>query len=240
MAIRPPCCSRVVTACSISAASCTPVIFSSTPRLGATASAPPPKCHVGGRLRMEQNEDASSPRADLLEQLQPLAPHRGFEIGESRGISAWPRQTLDEAAADRISNLHENDRDRAGFLLKRGEPGIALNQNDVRHRADQLRRVGSKAIDVAGDGARLDADVTTFRPPEPSQFLHERRDRFWTGLRGTQEHADPPHAIALLRAPRERPKQRRHRRRANEERDEIPPLHRNQYHRLPRRGARYR
>ena len=83
-------------------------------------------------------------------------------MGESRGIAAWPRQILDEAAADRIGNLHENDRDRAGYLLKRGEPGIALNQNDVRHQADQLCRVGSKALDVAGDGAILDADVTTF------------------------------------------------------------------------------
>jgi len=54
-----------------------------------------------------------------------------------------------------------------------------------------------------------------------------------------KKHADPPHAIALLCARRERPKQRS-RRRAAEERDEIPPLHRNQYHRLPRRGERYR
>src|SRR5262249_28662397 len=155
----------------------------------------PPKRHIRSRLRVKQGENASSPRADLLEQLQPLAPHRGFEIGESRGIAAWPRQTLDEAAADRIGNLHENDRDRAGYLLKRGEPRIALNQNDVWHQADQLCRVGSKALDVAGDGAILDVDVTTFCPPKLSQFLHERWYRFWTGLRGTQEHANPPRPL---------------------------------------------
>jgi hypothetical protein len=43
---------------------------------------------------------------------------------------AWPRQILDEAAADRIGNLHENDRDRTVYLLKRSERRIALNQND--------------------------------------------------------------------------------------------------------------
>jgi hypothetical protein len=62
-----------------------------------------------------------------------LLPIEDSKLVESRSIAAWPRQTLDEAAADRIGNLHENDRDRAGYLLKRGEPGIALNQNDVRH-----------------------------------------------------------------------------------------------------------
>jgi hypothetical protein len=36
-----------------------------------------------------------------------------------------------------------------------------------------------------------------------------------------QQHADPPHALALLRACRERPHRRR---RAADERDELAPL----------------
>jgi hypothetical protein len=84
-----------------------------------------------------------------------------------------------------------------------------------------LCRVGSKALDNPGDGTILDAHVTTFCPSKPSQFLRERRDWFGTALRGPQQHADPPHALALLRARRELPR----RRRAAEKRDELASFH---------------
>jgi hypothetical protein len=46
---------------------------------------------------------------------------------------------------------------------------------------------------------------------------------FWIVRRQMHQRANAPHALALLRARRERPKERRRGRRAAEQRDEIAP-----------------
>jgi len=40
---------------------------------------------------------------------------------KSSGIAAWPRQTIDEAGADRVDDLHEDDRHTAGCLSQLGD-----------------------------------------------------------------------------------------------------------------------
>src|SRR5262249_35482945 len=64
-------------------------------------------------------------------------------------------------------------------------------------------------------------------PDAPAQFLQALQQRGDVGLRNrivrrqAGEPADPPHALALLRARRERPR----RCRAAEQRDEVAPFH---------------
>jgi hypothetical protein len=65
------------------------------------------------RCRVEQHCDPGDARCNLLEQLQPLASHRGLHSDETGDVSSRLREARDEAAADRIGNERENDGDGA-------------------------------------------------------------------------------------------------------------------------------
>ena len=66
---------------------------------------------------------------DLFEYLQPLAPDRGLNVGESCDVSTWPRKACHESGANRIRNNHEHGGDRAGFALHRGRHGTGASKN---------------------------------------------------------------------------------------------------------------
>jgi len=99
---------------------------------------------------------------------------------------------------------------------------LECRQNDVRGERDQFRGKCAIALGVTCAPADVDADVATLRPPQLLQPLQKRRE---TDLpcrivrRDTQQHANAPHPLALLRPRRERP-----RRRATEKRDEVAPF----------------
>jgi len=128
---------------------------------------------------------------------------------------------------DRIGDLHEHDRDRAGGLLDDRQVGGGGGQDHLRRQSDQLRRVGPRQRGVARIPANIDAEIAAFHPSQLTHGLHERRH---VGLRqrlggGTvHQHADAPRR-AGLRARGERPKRRRRNRRAAEQRDELPSPH---------------
>src|SRR5262249_33154619 len=72
--------------------------------------------------------------------------------------------------------------------------------------------------------AIVNADVAGFRPSTLIEPLPECREAGFClriVLGEAHQHADPPHSVALLRARRERPR----RRRAAEQRDELPSPH---------------
>jgi hypothetical protein len=46
--------------------------------------------------------------------LEPLPAHRVFKIGNTREVSAWARQAIDEAGANRIGYSQKDNRDVAG------------------------------------------------------------------------------------------------------------------------------
>src|SRR5262245_15049875 len=57
-------------------------------------------------------EEKGSPvyaRRDLLEQLKPFPGQAVFKLYEAGCIAAGPRQAVDEAVADRVNALSEND-----------------------------------------------------------------------------------------------------------------------------------
>src|SRR4029077_1389481 len=54
---------------------------------------------------------------NLFQQLQPFPAQAVFEIRKPGGVSAWVRQTVDEAGANRIDDTYEHDWHRAGHLL---------------------------------------------------------------------------------------------------------------------------
>jgi hypothetical protein len=69
-------------------------------------------------------------RRNLLEQFQQLAGHRRLRNVETGDVAARPREARDEAAADRIGNVRENDGDGARLLQQRGRGGC-----DVRKKS---------------------------------------------------------------------------------------------------------
>jgi hypothetical protein len=103
-------------------------------------------------------------------------------------------------------------------LESNGRRGPACH-DDVGLEAHQLLREGSHPINVRAGPSKVDPHVASVGPAQARKRLRERRD---ASLRNgldfvvIHEHADAPHALALLRARHERP-----RRRAAESSDEV-------------------
>ena len=163
-------------------------------------------------------------RRDLLEQLQPFPADAVFEMHEPGGVAARPRQALDEAGADRIGDDREHDRHGAGRLQQRPHGRGAMGQDDVRRERGQFRRVSANLGGIGRGPAGVDAHVAADGPAQLRQPLQERPE---AGLkfrivRGCgQEHADAPHALGLLRARGERPRDCR----TAQSTEKFPPPH---------------
>jgi hypothetical protein len=162
---------------------------------------------------------------NLLKHLQQLPGHRILGHGEAGDIAAGARQAGDEAGADRIGNLRENDRDAAGLQQQRLQRQRGDDKNHIRIETHKLFRVGVDAPGVGAAPTKVDADVAAVGPTQLLQRLPERRDiglHFRIALDERVEQANPAHALALLRADRKRPRSSR----AAEQRDELASSHR--------------
>src|SRR5262245_38328732 len=71
---------------------------------------------VWRRHWIEHDGGPSDTWRNLLKQLHPLARQCGLNTGEASDVAAWPRKARDKAAADRIGNSRENDRNGARLL----------------------------------------------------------------------------------------------------------------------------
>ena len=90
-------------------------------------------------------------------------------------------------------------------------------------QADQLLRERAYPISVTAGPPKVHPHVAAFGPTQARKCSRERRDA--SLIRGIvfvapQEHANAPHAVALLRPRRNRPSSR-----AAEKGDEIPSPH---------------
>jgi len=97
-------------------------------------------------------------------------------------------------------------------------------QDDVRRKRNQFRRVFANSSDVARRPADLDAHVLADAPARLLQSLLKRakpRLKFRIIRRSGQDHADPSHAVGLLRMNSERQCGRQ----TGNNSDEISPPH---------------
>src|SRR6516162_10236083 len=100
--------------------------------------------------------------------------------------------------------------------------GMPLAKNNVRCERDQFRRLFAKALGIAPAPAEVDTHVTADRPTRFLQPLQERRETrlSFRVVRGeVHEHANAARALPLLRARRQRERNRR----SAEQRDELAP-----------------
>src|SRR5262245_28462032 len=127
-------------------------------------------------------------------------------------VASGTRQAGDEAAAYRVGDLGEDDRDAAGFLLQWLQCQRGADQDHIGVEAHQLFRVSTDARRVGAAPAIVDADVAAVAPAEFFKRLPERRQvrpRFRIILDERVEYADPADTVCLLRTRRERPRGRR-------------------------------
>src|SRR6516165_5821863 len=176
----------------------------------------------GGGIRIEYDGGPLEPGRDLREQLKPLASQRGFQGAEAGDVPPRLVETRDDAACDGVGHACKDDRNRPSLPLDGSGGHAPACQDDVGLQADQLLRERSCSIDVIAEPSKVHSHVAAIGPTQVRKRLRERRDA--TLLLGIvfvapREHADAPHAVALLRPRRERPCCR-----AAEERDELAPL----------------
>jgi hypothetical protein len=86
--------------------------------------------------RIAQDRHSGRAGCDLLEQLQPFPTHAVLDNREPGGVATWPRQAFDEAAADWVGGIHEDDRHCAGQLQQRCNGNRSRSQDNVWHECD--------------------------------------------------------------------------------------------------------
>ena len=77
---------------------------------------------------------------NLLEHLQPFCPKTVFIRCKASDIATRPRQTIDEARANRIADAREHDRHGACRTLQRPDCLTPPCEDHVRRERDQLKR----------------------------------------------------------------------------------------------------
>src|SRR5207247_5843039 len=139
-------------------------------------------------------------------------------------IPARPRQTCDEAEANRVGGKRKGEGyDRCRLLCR--EDRTSRGNNDIDLESDKLGRDFGVALDASLCPAILDRYAAPLDPAEFAQPLHKSRGPMAPCRRRARaEKSDGRQLASLLRPPGERPKIRQERRAATK-RDELAPLH---------------
>src|SRR5262249_28790825 len=162
------------------------------------------------RVRVEEERGALDGRGHLLQRFQPFPAHREFKIEEAGDVATRSRHIGDEAAAERIDDVHEQDWDGVRFLHERGYRRRGYADKEIGLEIDELP---SECAHLSGpDSAptKFDADVAAFRPAQLLQPVLQScnatlRLRIVGGESG--QHRDPPYPVRRLRRRSARRKQ---------------------------------
>src|SRR4029453_6786752 len=114
----------------------------------------------------------------------------------------------DKAAANRIADKREYNRDGPRFLLKDPCHLVGAGHDYVRRHADQFSCKGASLVGIAPSPTIVDLDIASLNPAKVFEASPQRRNiglslRIALGV--SHEHANAPHPLSLLRARRERP-----------------------------------
>src|SRR5262245_45182022 len=211
---------KAPTSRSISPASRTPSGLSSTPKEGATPWIAANCASPDGLLDSRRTATRRTPGAISLS----ISSHLTLSpnSADMKPVALPPGRARLCTMPMPTGHGHEDDRHASGRLLQRHRWRRPVGHDDVGRERDQFGRVPADAI-VIDAPARVDLQVAAFVPAELAQRLLECREAsygIWIVIHRTDEHADPPYPVRLLRARRERPCNR-----AAEHRDERAPPH---------------
>src|SRR5262245_30147187 len=178
------------------------------------------------RVRVEEERGALDGRGHLLQRFQPFPAHREFKIEEAGDVPARSRQIGDEAAAERIDDVYEQDWDGVRFLHERGYRRRGYADKEIGLEIDELPSECAHLSGPASAPTKFDADVAAFRPAQLLQPLLQScnatlRLRIVCGV--SAQHRDPPYPVRRLRRRSARRKQPSSH--TAEKHDERAPLH---------------
>jgi hypothetical protein len=157
---------------------------------------------------------------NILQPLEPLASYLGFKISETRDVTSWMGETSDKACTNRVSNLQEDDRERASYVLKRFHRRIRLRKEDIRFRRDCFVSVGKQPLSTTCRKEIVDLEIATYSPATLLQAFLQCDGTIlrFRVIRSPHQHNNAAHTD-ILPTRRERP--RRH---DAKQRDEIAAL----------------
>src|SRR5262249_30288449 len=164
---------------------------------------------------------SAEPGDDLAQKFESLAIGLGLLERKSGSIAARPRQTCDQAGADRVPG-HENDGDDRRRLLGGHDSDSRRCDNDINPAPDELGRDLGEALVAPLRPTILDRDGATIDPTEFAQPLDQGGVPVAMGRRCARPYDSHGWQFAwLLRARRQRPA----RGGAADERDDLAPPH---------------
>src|SRR5262245_19047444 len=170
---------------------------------------------------VSHDRQTAKTRNNFAQEVKALVGDIGFLERKSGDVTARPRQTRDQAAADGVSRHSKNDRDHGCRLLSRRNGGSSIGDDNVDVEPNELRRKFGIALAAALRIPIFNRKIATFDPAELAQPLHKSSDPLTFGRRrGGPQVTDSRQLPRLLRPHRERPH-----RRAAEQRDELAPPH---------------
>src|SRR5262249_14747808 len=176
--------------------------------------------HGGGIIDIGQNRQTAQPGDNLAQELEPFAGKIGALHRQAGHVAARPRQTCDQASAERVVGRPEHDWDNRCRLLCR-EHCASHRDNNIDFEPDELSCDLSEAFWASLRPANLDPDSAAIDPTEFAQPLYERGDVLALDRsRARAQEADSRQLSGLLRPRRERPRGSR-----ADRRDELAPFH---------------
>jgi hypothetical protein len=137
--------------------------------------------HGLGIASIKHDCQPAQPGNNLAQEFDSLAGKIGPLDRESCDIAARPRQTCDQATADRIWCQWKDDGDYRCRLLYLGD-GDSVRDDEVELQADELGRELGVALGASLIPAILDRDGATLDPAEFTQSLH-KSSRPWAPQR---------------------------------------------------------
>ena len=127
----------------------------------------------GAGRGIEKDRHARDRRDDLGQHPQPFAGHRRVVICEAGDIAAGARQTLDEALANRVGDIYQDDRDRAVLPPQRSDTRAAPGHEHLGVELDEFRRIPFVERGGAASPAPIDAQILAIAPIERAKPLHQ-------------------------------------------------------------------
>src|SRR5262249_41272781 len=131
---------------------------------------------IHGILVVEQNGKAAQSGDHLAKQFEPFGGHVRRHNRKAGHITAGPRQTGDEPAADRVADDRGDDRDRRCRSLRRQGRLGSVREDNIDLEPDELGGDFAIALIATFRPAVLDRDGAALDPAKLAQALHKRGD----------------------------------------------------------------
>jgi hypothetical protein len=162
----------------------------------------------------------------LARQVQLLGGQRCAVKGHAGDVAGRTAEAWNQPHPDRVASDREHNRNGRGRrLCRQRRRGAADRRDQSNLSADQIGRERRQPLVIALRPAVFDRDVAALDEAHPTEALVEcGHDEVEVARAQTAEESNHRDG-RLLRERRERPKKRRHGRRAADERDELTPPH---------------